>query len=173
MSEFSKVFKNLRKDNNLTQSELAKKLGVATSTVGMYERAQREPDFETLEKILKAEEGRYDAVAVDFHAEATSEKQALAFMLDGKVTAVFGTHTHVATADERLLDKGSGYITDVGMCGVIDSVIGAEIDTALQKFVSRTFTKKKQPAGKMMINGVIFTVDDQTHYCTDIKRIKY
>lgn len=129
--------------------------------------------FLTVDKVLEKENGYYDIAVCDFHAEATSEKNAFGYYFNGRIHCIFGTHTHVATADERLLDRGSGFITDVGMCGVIDSVIGAEIDTALQKFVSRTFTKKKQPAGKMMINGVIFTVDDQTHYCTDIKRIKY
>ena len=129
--------------------------------------------FLTVDKVLEKEKGYYDIAVCDFHAEATSEKNAFGYYFNGRIHCIFGTHTHVATADERLLDKGSGFITDVGMCGVIDSIIGAEIDTALQKFVSRTFTKKKQPAGKMMINGVIFTVDDQTHYCTDIKRIKY
>ncbi|MBR0326323.1 MAG: YmdB family metallophosphoesterase [Clostridia bacterium] len=129
--------------------------------------------FLTVDKVLEKEKGYYDIAVCDFHAEATSEKNAFGYYFNGRIHCIFGTHTHVATADERLLDRGSGYITDVGMCGVIDSVIGAEIDTALQKFVSRTFTKKKQPAGKMMINGVIFTVDDQTHYCTAIKRIKY
>ena len=129
--------------------------------------------FLTVDKVLEKEKGYYDIAVCDFHAEATSEKNAFGYYFNGRIHCIFGTHTHVATADERLLDKGSGFITDVGMCGVTDSIIGAEIDTALQKFVSRTFTKKKQPTGKMMINGVIFTVDDQTHYCTDIKRIKY
>lgn len=129
--------------------------------------------FLSVDEVLKKEEGNYDIAVCDFHAEATSEKNAFGYYFNGRIQCIFGTHTHVATADERLLDRGSGYITDVGMCGVIDSIIGAEIDSALQKFVSRTFTKKKQPAGKMMINGVIFTVDENTKYCTDIKRIKY
>ena len=70
-------------------------------------------------------------------------------------------------------DKGSGYITDIGMCGVTDSVIGAEIDGAVNRFVNRTFVRKKQPVGDIMINGVVFDIDDNTGYCVGIKRIKY
>lgn len=129
--------------------------------------------FAAVDKVLANMAGRYDVAVCDFHGEATSEKNAFAYYFNGRIQCIFGTHTHVATADERLLDKGSGYITDIGMCGVIDSVIGADIETSLSKFVSRTFTKKKAPAGKMMINGAVFTVDDTTGYCVDIKRIKY
>lgn len=129
--------------------------------------------FAAVDKVLENMAGRYDVAVCDFHGEATSEKNAFAYYFNGRIQCIFGTHTHVATADERLLDKGSGYITDIGMCGVIDSVIGADIETSLSKFVSRTFTKKKAPAGKMMINGAVFTVDDTTGYCVDIKRIKY
>ena len=132
--------------------------------------ANRSPFFE-MDKIIK----KYGdmPIFVDFHAEATSEKNAFGYYFNGKIQCIFGTHTHVATADERLLDRGSGYITDVGMCGVRESVIGADIETALIKFADRTFTKKKQPAGEMMINGVVFTVDENTNYCTNIKRITY
>ena len=129
--------------------------------------------FHTVDKVLEKEKGKYDIAVCDFHAEATSEKNAFGYYFNGRIQCIFGTHTHVATADERLLDRGSGYITDVGMCGVKESVIGADIETALIKFADRTFTKKKQPSGEMMINGVVFTVDENTNYCTHIKRIKY
>lgn len=129
--------------------------------------------FHSVDKVLEKEKGCYDIAVCDFHAEATSEKNAFGYYFNGKIQCIFGTHTHVATADERLLDKGSGYITDVGMCGVRDSIIGADIDTALIKFVHRTFTRKTRPTGEMMINGVVFTIDDNTNYCTNIKRINY
>lgn len=129
--------------------------------------------FHTVDKVLEKEKGKYDIAVCDFHAEATSEKNAFGYYFNGRIQCIFGTHTHVATADERLLDRGSGYITDAGMCGVKESVIGADIETALIKFADRTFTKKKQPSGEMMINGVVFTVDENTNYCTHIKRIKY
>lgn len=129
--------------------------------------------FQAVDKVLEKEKGNFDVAVCDFHAEATSEKNAFGYYFNGRIHCIFGTHTHVATADERLLDKGSGYITDIGMCGVTDSVIGAEIDGAVNRFVNRTFVRKKQPSGNIMINGVVFDIDDNTGYCVGIKRIKY
>lgn len=129
--------------------------------------------FHAVDKVLEKEKDRYDVAVCDFHAEATSEKTAFGYYFNGRIHCIFGTHTHVATADERLLDKGSGYITDIGMCGVTDSVIGAEADAAINRFVNRTFVRKKQPVGDIMINGVVFDIDDNTGYCVGIKRIKY
>lgn len=129
--------------------------------------------FHAVDAVLEKEKGNYDIAVCDIHAEATSEKNAFGYYFNGRIQCIFGTHTHVATADERLLDKGSGYITDVGMCGAEDSVIGAETESAVNKFVNRTFTKKKQPSGNIMINGVVFDIDDNTGYCVGIKRIKY
>ena len=129
--------------------------------------------FHAVDKVLEKEKDRYDVAVCDFHAEATSEKTAFGYYFNGRIHCIFGTHTHVATADERLLDKGSGYITDIGMCGVTDSVIGAEADAAINRFVNRTFVRKKQPSGNIMINGVVFDIDDNTGYCVGIKRIKY
>ncbi len=129
--------------------------------------------FTAVDKLLNEKQGEYDVAVCDFHAEATSEKNAFAYCFNGRIQCMFGTHTHVATADERLLNKGSAFITDVGMCGVIDSVIGADIESAVTRFVTRTFNKKKQPKGDMMINGVVFDVNTSTGCCVDIKRIKY
>ncbi len=111
-------------------------------------------------------------ILVDFHAEATSEKRAMGFYLDGKVSAVFGTHTHVQTADEQVLPKGTGYITDLGMTGTVQSVLGVQPDIIIEKF------KTNMPArfdyaknSENMVNGCIFTVDEKTGQCTGVKRI--
>ena len=80
--------------------------------------------FEIADSILKREAGNYDIAILDFHAEATSEKLAMGYYLDGRASVVFGTHTHVATADEQILPRGTGYITDIGMTGPIDSILG-------------------------------------------------
>jgi metallophosphoesterase (TIGR00282 family) len=92
--------------------------------------------FKKADEILENLENKADIIIVDFHAEATSEKLALGWYLDGRVTALFGTHTHVQTSDERLLPKGTGYITDVGMTGPYDSILGVDKDIIIKKFIS-------------------------------------
>jgi hypothetical protein len=98
---------------------------------------------------------RDNAVLVDFHAEATSEKQALGWYLDGRVTALIGTHTHVATADARLLKKGTAYCTDAGMCGARDSVIGDEIEAVVQRFLTQMPTRLAPAEGVARVNGLV------------------
>src|SRR4029078_12272766 len=92
--------------------------------------------FAVVLKEIDAARRKARVILVDFHAEATAEKGAMGWHLDGRVTAVFGTHTHVQTADERLLPKGTAYLTDVGMTGPVDSIIGVTVDAALGRFVS-------------------------------------
>ena len=120
-----------------------------------------------------AEELRRDTpyVMLDFHAEATSEKVALGRYLDGKVSAVLGTHTHVTTADERVLPGGTGYITDVGMCGPIESVLGVDPEIAIRKFVTKLPVKFEIAKGPVAINGVLLEMDS-TGQTTSIERIK-
>lgn len=113
-----------------------------------------------------------DMIFVDFHAEVTSEKLALAYYLDGKVTAIFGTHTHVQTADERILPKGTGYITDLGMTGVINSVLGVEKETIIERLKTSMPVKFQQAYGKSMLCGVIFETDDNTDKCISVRRIR-
>lgn len=111
-------------------------------------------------------------VIVDFHAETTSEKKALGYYLDGRVSVFFGTHTHVLTADETVLPGGTGYITDVGMCGPEESVLGVEKDIIIKKFKTnmpmRFDTADKN---ECMLCGCIFAVDEKTGKCTDVERI--
>ncbi len=129
--------------------------------------------FYAADKVLKEIEGKTDIIIVDFHAEATSEKQALGYYLDGRVSAVFGTHTHVLTADDRVLKNGTGYITDVGMCGVTDSVLGVKKELIIEKFRTNMPVRFDAASGDCMINGCIFTIDEKNGKCisTEIVRI--
>ena len=110
---------------------------------------------------------------VDFHAEATSEKAALGWFLDGQVSAVIGTHTHVQTADERILPLGTAFITDAGMSGSLDSVIGIEKEIAIQRFLTQT-PKKFEPATQNPhLQGVIVEIDEKTGRAHSIMRFDY
>jgi metallophosphoesterase (TIGR00282 family) len=104
-----------------------------------------------------------DAILIDFHAEATSEKQALAYYVDGRASAVIGTHTHVPTADEQILNHGTAFISDAGMCGDFDSVLGMDKEEPLQRFLTKVSNARFQPAqGAATICGVGIEIDDQT-----------
>ena len=110
-------------------------------------------------------------IFVDFHAEATSEKVAMGWHLDGRVTAVVGTHTHVQTADERILPKGTAYLTDTGMTGPHDSIIGVTVEAALGRFVTGLPAKFEAAGGPARINAVVVTADPATGKATAIERI--
>ena len=110
-------------------------------------------------------------ILVDFHAEATSEKAAMGWHLDGRVTAIFGTHTHVQTADERVLPKGTAYLTDVGMTGPHDSIIGVSVEAALARFVSGMPAKFEPATGGARLNGIVITADPATGRATAIERL--
>ena len=111
-------------------------------------------------------------ILLDFHAEATSEKMALAYYLDGKVSAVCGTHTHVQTADEQILPGGTAYITDVGMTGPRDSVLGVKKEPVIDKFVTQMPRKFEVAAGPYQFNAVIIEIDLESGASVDIKRIQ-
>lgn len=110
-------------------------------------------------------------VLVDFHAEATSEKLAMAYMLDGKVTAVWGTHTHVPTADAQVLPGGTGYITDLGMTGPKHSVIGIQPELSIEKFRGGLYSRYKAAEGPCVLSGAVFTVDTDTGLCSQVRQI--
>ena len=110
-------------------------------------------------------------VLVDFHAEATSEKQSLGWYLDGRVSAVVGTHTHVPTADARLLSAGTAYVTDLGMTGPLNSVIGTETAPVLQRFRTGLPQRFKPAEGPCTLNSVLLDIDPQTGHATNIVRI--
>ncbi len=111
---------------------------------------------------------------VDFHAETTSEKLAMGYYLDGKVSAVFGTHTHVQTSDERILEKKTGYITDLGMCGPQESVLGVKKEIVIRKFrTNMPVHFETQEDLPCEINGCIFCIDENSGNCIDIERVRF
>jgi 2',3'-cyclic-nucleotide 2'-phosphodiesterase len=120
---------------------------------------------------IEALRARTRVVFVDFHAEATSEKIAMGWHLDGKVTAVVGTHTHVQTADERILPKGTAYLTDVGMTGPHDSVVGVEIEAALGRFLTGLPARFETASGNPRLHAVVVEADERTGLATDIERL--
>ena len=124
---------------------------------------------EIIKKIKK--DKSVNIIIIDFHAESTMEKEALALYLDGQVSLVAGTHTHVQTADEKILPKGTGYITDVGMTGPEDSVIGSEKNIALQRFLTQMPIKMEISESSLMINGVFAEIDTETGKTLSIERI--
>jgi 2',3'-cyclic-nucleotide 2'-phosphodiesterase len=114
---------------------------------------------------------RTRTIFVDFHAEATSEKVAMGWHLDGRVSAIIGTHTHVQTADERILPKGTAYLTDVGMTGPHDSIIGVEIQPALGRFLTALPAKFETATGNPRLNAVVIETDPATGLAVDIERL--
>lgn len=129
--------------------------------------------FSYIDRVLKAEEGNYDLSVLDIHAEATGEKLAVGYAYDGKINVVFGTHTHVQTADEKILPKGTGYISDVGMCGEDDGILGMDAATIVERMKSRLPIRYKAAEGTPVADGVIFTVDVSNKRVTHIERIRF
>lgn len=111
-------------------------------------------------------------IVVDLHAEATSEKIAMGRFVDGQVSLVVGTHTHVATADEQILPKGTAYITDVGMCGPHDSVLGRDVSAVINKFLTQMPQRLEVASGDVRLCGVVVNVNEQTGVATTIERIR-
>ena len=127
----------------------------------------------TLAKDLVEElNEKVDMIFIDFHAEATAEKIAMGSYLDGKITALFGTHTHVQTADEKILPNGTGYITDIGMTGPENSVIGMDISASIKRFETTLPEKYKLAEGNCILNGCIFEINDTTCKVERIVRIQ-
>jgi len=115
--------------------------------------------FEAVEEILKKEQGNFSVSVLDVHAEATSEKAAIAQYFDGRISAVFGTHTHVQTNDARVLPCGTGFITDLGMCGPVNSILGIRSDIVIEKLRLHMPKKFDYAQGEIKAHGAIFTVE--------------
>ena len=130
-----------------------------------------ENPFVLAKEMVEELQGKVDMIFIDFHAEATAEKIAMGRFLDGKITALFGTHTHVQTADEQILPNGTAYITDLGMTGPKESVIGMNIQASLKRFETTLPEKYKLAEGACILNGVIFEIDDENNKATSIERI--
>lgn len=153
---------------------LTAKNGVKVGVINLIGRVYMQPadsPFTAVEKEIERLKSRTDIILVDFHAEATSEKVAMGYFLDGKATAVFGTHTHVQTADATVLPKGTGYITDLGMTGVIHSVLGVEKNAVIEKFLNNMPVKFENATGKGRISGCIFEIDENTGKTIDVTRV--
>ena len=129
--------------------------------------------FVLAEKLVGELKKETAIIIVDFHAEATSEKVAFGWFLDGKASVVFGTHTHIQTADSRILPHGTAYITDVGMTGPRDSVLGIKIKTVINKFITQMPARFEVAAGQMQLNGIVAEVNPVTGKAVMIERIQY
>lgn len=127
--------------------------------------------FRAMDQLLNELEGKSPVIIVDFHAEATSEKMAMGRYLDGRVSAVLGTHTHVGTIDAQLLPQGTAYVTDIGMVGPIDSVIGDDTEAVLQRFLTIIPHRLTVGQGRVMFNAILVGVDDKSGRATSIERI--
>ena len=128
--------------------------------------------FLSADQILDKIRDQAKIILVDFHAEATSEKQALGYYLAGRVSAVVGTHTHVQTADEKILSGGTGYLTDVGMSGAQDAIIGNQKDAALQRFLTQMPVKLEVAKKDPLLCAVLLTLDEESGRCTSIQRLQ-
>ena len=126
--------------------------------------------FATADALLRRAE-KPTFTLVDFHAEATSEKLAMAYYLDGRVSALWGTHTHVPTADERAFPKGTGYITDLGMTGPIESVLGVRPEQSVESFLGGLPGRFRPADGPCKAQGCLFTLDDATGLCVAVERV--
>ena len=146
---------------------------VVISLMGRVFMSAIDCPFRTVDQLLKEINGMDPpkAIIVDFHAEATSEKQAMGWYLDGRVSAVLGTHTHVATADARILPKGTAFVTDVGMTGPYNSVIGSEIGGVLAGFLTQMPRRLTVASGPVILNSVMVEIDEQRRVATEICRI--
>lgn len=127
--------------------------------------------FEAVEYILAREEGEYDLSLLDFHAEATSEKYAMARVFDGKINMIFGTHTHVATADCQILPGGTAYVTDLGMTGPVNGILGTDSERVLRKMRMHMPSQFIVADGEIKADAVIFETDGEK--MTKISRIRF
>ena len=147
--------------------------GVTVRVVNLIGRCDlnfnAENPFTTMDKILERQ--RADFTLLDFHAEATSEKLAMGYYLDGRVSAMWGTHTHVPTADERVYPKGTGYLTDLGMTGAVESVLGIRPEQSVESFLGGLPGRYQTPDGPCKMQGAIFTLDSATGLCTAVERV--
>ena len=150
------------------------RLGISLGVLNLEGRIFMKPldcPFRVAEKEIEKLKQKTDIIIVDFHAEATSEKEALGWFLDGKVSAVLGTHTHVQTADERVLPLGTAYITDAGMTGSFDSVLGMRKEVALERFLTLLPNRFDVAKGDVRLQGVLIDIDDRTGKALSIERL--
>jgi hypothetical protein len=149
--------------------------GVPVGVVNLMGRVFMPPvecPFRAAARALEGMKSRATVILVDMHAEATSEKVAMGRFLDGQVSAVVGSHTHVQTADEGVLPGGTAYLTDAGMCGPEDSILGVRSDRVIERFLSQLPTRFDVASGPVMVQGAIIDVDEATGRATGIRRVR-
>lgn len=129
--------------------------------------------FATVDRILEREKGEYDIALIDVHAESTSEKIALGRYFDGRIQVIFGTHTHVPTADEQVFSKGSAYITDIGMTGPIESIIGSDIQLVTERFRTKISSRLTVADGEVEAMGALFEVDTSSKKAVSVRRVRF
>jgi hypothetical protein len=156
----------------LARSRDGRSVGVVNVMGRVFMTAIDDPFVVAEREVVRLRE-RTRVVLVDVHAEATSEKLAMGWHLDGKATAVVGTHTHVQTADERILPKGTAYLTDTGMTGPHDSIIGVEVAPALARFTTALPQKFETATANPRLNAVVVEADEETGRATEIERLSY
>jgi metallophosphoesterase (TIGR00282 family) len=155
---------------------LADAAGMTVLVINLLGVIMMEPlenPFFTVERILARYQGKYDISILDFHAEATSEKIALGRYFDGRIHVMFGTHTHVPTADEQILPRGSGYITDLGMVGAKESIVGADIAAVTERCRTKMGGRLKVATGEIVAEGALFTLDTSTKKVTSVTRVRF
>lgn len=148
------------------------KIAVISVLGRLFMRTQADCPFRAVERVLGRLPQDVRIVVVDMHAEATSEKIAMGWYLDGKVSVLFGTHTHVATADERILPQGTGYVTDLGMTGPYDSVLGRNKDNVLQAMVTGVPIRFEVAEDDTHLSGIIAEINAESGRCVNIERIR-
>ncbi len=157
--------------STVVPSESGTEIGVINLVGRVFMQAVECP-FRVAKEELDRIKNKTRIIIVDIHAEATSEKIALGWYLDGQVSAIVGTHTHVQTADEKILPAGTAFISDVGMTGPFDGVIGRKKEQILTRFITQMPTRFEMAEGDIQLNGVILDIDDKTGKADEIKRVQ-
>jgi metallophosphoesterase (TIGR00282 family) len=147
------------------------RVGVINLQGRTFMKEGMENPFTTIEPVVEAMRAETPVILVDFHAEATSEKVAMGWHLDGRVSVVVGTHTHVPTADERILPKGTAFQCDAGMCGPTHSIIGSEVEPVLKRFLTAMPTKFGMGSGPVQLNGLLTDIDPATGKALAVQRL--
>lgn len=150
----------------------AKNIGIMNLSGRVFMPALDCP-FQKVEELLRELESQCDVLLLDFHAEATSEKAAMAWYLDGRVNGVVGTHTHIQTADERILPGGTAFITDLGMVGPVDSILGVRTDIIIRKFTDGMPVRFELASGPNVYSALVIEVDDCTNRTVGLERILF
>ena len=151
---------------------LCKNNALIVNLMGRVFRGNFDCPFRAMDRLLAELENKPRVIIVDFHAEATSEKVAMGRYLDGRVSAVLGTHTHVGTIDAQILPHGTAYVTDIGMVGPTDSVIGNDVDSVITRFLTQIPKRLPVGTGEVIFNSILVEVNEKTGKAMDIKRIE-